>query len=280
MWVCVIPTASTGFAQQVGAKDHIVRAAMLREVARVLGRIAQQLRCITDTEERIASGFAIRTIHARPSPRFFGRRRGITWLNMLNDQAAGLAAKLVSGTPRDSLHIDDVLQSQRGGRIPESVGTDTGSYSDIVFGLLHLAGYQYQPQLANLPDQRLWRFDTRADYGPLDQAPRGRIDVDKIGLHWEDMCRVAVSIHSGEVSGHDITPVISRADQTRWGRRSPITGGFSKPWTSCPVREEDAARLSAFIRAHIGLDGHYAFHLPDLGGTRRSLRDPDTRGND
>ncbi|WP_212762268.1 AAA family ATPase, partial [Nocardia uniformis] len=42
--------------------------------------------------------------------------------------------------------------------------------------------------------------------------------------------------------------------------------GFSKPWTSCPVREEDAARLSAFIRAHIGLDGHYAFHLPDLGG--------------
>ncbi|MEV0108678.1 DUF4158 domain-containing protein [Nocardia sp. NPDC050799] len=42
-----------------------------------------------------------------------------------------------------------------------------------------------------------------------------------------------------------------------------------------PVREEDAARLSAFIRSHSGLDGHYAFHLPDLGGTHRSLRDPD-----
>ncbi len=159
----------------------------------------------------------IRTIHARPSPRFFGRRRGITWLNMLNDQAAGLASKIVSGTPRDSLHIVDVLQSQRGGQVPDSVITDTGSYSDIVFGLLHLTGYQYRPQLTNLPDQRLWRFDTHTDYGPLEQAARGRIDVDKITTNWEEMCRVAVSIHSGEISGHDVTRMISRD-----GRPTPL----------------------------------------------------------
>ncbi|WP_429424941.1 hypothetical protein [Nocardia sp. GAS34] len=44
-----------------------------------------------------------------------------------------------------------------------------------------------------------------------------------------------------------------------------------------PVREHDAARLSAFARGHIGLDGHYAFRPPDLGGTHRPLRDPDAR---
>jgi hypothetical protein len=32
-----------------------------------------------------------------------------------------------------------------------------------------------------------------------------------------------------------------------------------------PVLDADSERLSAFIRAHIGIDGHYAFHLPDLG---------------
>ena len=26
----------------------------------------------------------------------------------------------------------------------------------------------------------------------------------------------------------------------------------------------------------LGFDGHYAFHLPDLGGTHRKLRDPDS----
>jgi Tn3 transposase DDE domain len=44
-----------------------------------------------------------------------------------------------------------------------------------------------------------------------------------------------------------------------------------------PVLDTDEARLSAFIRGHIGIDGHYAFHLPDLGGSHRPLRDPDSR---
>ncbi|MFE3261067.1 hypothetical protein [Nocardia sp. NPDC059229] len=35
-----------------------------------------------------------------------------------------------------------------------------------------------------------------------------------------------------------------------------------------------------FIRSHIGIDGHYAFHLPDLGGTHRPLRDPDARDDE
>jgi hypothetical protein len=30
---------------------------------------------------------------------------------------------------------------------------------------------------------------------------------------------------------------------------------------------------------HIGIDGHYAFHLPDLGGSHRPLRDPDSRND-
>src|SRR5712691_5219548 len=43
----------------------------------------------------------VRTHRARPNRRYFGRKIGSTWLNMLNDQSAGLAAKIISGTPRD-----------------------------------------------------------------------------------------------------------------------------------------------------------------------------------
>lgn len=56
----------------------------------------------------------VRTIHARPNAKYFGRGRGITWLNMINDQAAGLAAQVLSGTPRDSLHAVDVVLRQQG----------------------------------------------------------------------------------------------------------------------------------------------------------------------
>ena len=43
-----------------------------------------------------------------------------------------------------------------------------------------------------------------------------------------------------------------------------------------PVRDEDVARLSPFVRRHLNVHGHYSFQLPDLGGTRRALRDPDS----
>lgn len=42
-----------------------------------------------------------------------------------------------------------------------------------------------------------------------------------------------------------------------------------------PVREEDLAYLSPFVRKHINVNGHYSFLLPDMPGGRRELRDPD-----
>jgi Tn3 transposase DDE domain len=48
------------------------------------------------------------------------------------------------------------------------------------------------------------------------------------------------------------------------------TGGYE-------VRDEDAARLSPFVRHHINLLGRCSFLLPaELAGGLRPLRDPDT----
>ncbi len=41
-----------------------------------------------------------------------------------------------------------------------------------------------------------------------------------------------------------------------------------------PVRDEDVARLSPFIRHHLRVHGDYSFLLPDLAGALRDLRDP------
>ena len=46
---------------------------------------------------------------------------------------------------RDSLHVLDVLLGRDGGPTPEIIATDTASYSDIVFGLFRLLGYQFSP---------------------------------------------------------------------------------------------------------------------------------------
>jgi TnpA family transposase len=40
-------------------------------------------------------------------PKYYGYKRGVTWLNAVNDQVAGIGAMVVRGTPRDSLYTLD-----------------------------------------------------------------------------------------------------------------------------------------------------------------------------
>src|SRR5829696_5051906 len=65
----------------------------------------------------------------------------------------------------------------------------------MVFGLLKLLGVGYRPELADLPD---------ANYGPLDAAARGRVDLARVKRHWPDLVRVAASVHAVEVSASDV----------------------------------------------------------------------------
>jgi hypothetical protein len=57
---------------------------------------------------------------------------------------------------------------------PTMIITDQAAYSDQIFGLFWLLGYQFSPRPAGLPDQRFWRLDRHADYGPLDRLARHR----------------------------------------------------------------------------------------------------------
>ena len=118
----------------------------------------------------------VRTLNAGPSPKYFGYKRGITWLNAVNDQVAGIGQMVVPGTPRDSLYILDTILNLDAGPKPEMVTTDNASYSDIVFGLFAMLGYRFSPRFADLPDQRYWRVPL-----PDPAAGRGR-DVGRAGF--------------------------------------------------------------------------------------------------
>ncbi|MFF8958679.1 Tn3 family transposase [Streptomyces sp. NPDC014894] len=153
----------------------------------------------------------VRSLHAGYSPKYFGlRHKGATWLNVVNDQVMGLGGVVVPGTLRDSLFILDALLGRDGGPKPETVITDTASYSDIVFGLFAICGYQFSPRIADIGDARLWRTHSTADYGPLQEASRHTIRLDRVRAHWGDMLRVAGSLTTGEVRGYDLIRMLSR----------------------------------------------------------------------
>ena len=178
----------------------------------------------------------VRTINSAPSPKYFGFKRGITWLNAVNDQVAGIGQMVVPGTPRDSLHILDALLNLDGGVKPEMVATDNASYSDIVFGIFKILGYNFSPRFKDLDDQRFWRAAMpgveTGTYGPLEALAHNRVNLKKIETWWPDMLRVAGSLVTNQMRAYDLLRMFGREGHpTPLGQAFAEYGRIAKPST-------------------------------------------------
>lgn len=114
----------------------------------------------------------VRTVHAGPNPKYFKEGRGVTWYNLISDQYSGI----VPGTLRDSLVILAVVLEQQTDQVPYQIMTDTGVYSDVIFGLFRLLGYRFCPRIADTGGARFWRTDSKADYGPFNAISSHRLN--------------------------------------------------------------------------------------------------------
>jgi len=131
----------------------------------------------------------VRTIHSGPNPHYFGQKRGVTWYNLASNQFTGLNAVTVPGTLRDSLNLLAVVLEQETELNPTEIMTDTAGYTDTIFGIFHLLGYQFSPRLADIGGARFWRVDGKADYGILDELAANRINIKRIAEPWDDLLR-------------------------------------------------------------------------------------------
>jgi TnpA family transposase len=151
-------------------------------------------------------------IHAGPNPKYY-LERGVTWYNMLSDQFSGLNATVVPGTLRDSLVILALLLEQETELEPMEIMTDTAAYSDAVFGLFWLLGYQFSPRLADIGGARLWRIDKAADYGAFDSLAAGKINLPLIVQNWPDLIRLAGSLKLGHLRAAGVMRTLQVRDK-------------------------------------------------------------------
>jgi TnpA family transposase len=272
----------------------------------------------------------------------------------------------VAGTDRDCLNAIDLFFSPGAAHLPEVLVTDTGSYSDLIFGIASLLGVDYRPALADLPDQKGWRPGDGADYGSLNTFARGKLDLGKVRRHWGEILRLIGTIYTSKVSASDLVRALQRdghptalaeaiatygrifktfhilsvidsppyrrgikgmrnlqegrhalAEKIFHGRRRELFQRYREGmedqlgalgivlncvvlWNTVyidaalnqlraqgyPVRDEDIARLSPFMRSHINVHGKYSFTAvvpadPGKGASAtRQLRDPGVRDED
>ena len=155
----------------------------------------------------------VRTLNAGPNRKYFGSGRGVTYYNFTSDQFTGFHGLVVPGTLRDSLVLLVGLLEQRTSLQPKEIMTDTAGYSDVIFGLFWLLGYQFSPRLADIGKARFWRLDGEANYGILDKLSCQRVNTQLIEENWDDILRVAGSLKFGTVSALEIMRVLQRGSK-------------------------------------------------------------------
>lgn len=155
----------------------------------------------------------VRTVNAGPNSKYFGVGRGITYYNFTSDQFTGFYGIVIAGTTHEAPWILEGLLEHQTVLRPMEIMADTAAYSDVIFGLFYLLGYQFSPRLADIGETRFWRIDPAADYGALNGLARHRVNTWLIRHNWDDLLRVAGSLKQGTISASELVRSLLRSER-------------------------------------------------------------------
>src|SRR5262249_4239027 len=173
------------------------------------------------------------------------------------NQFTGLNAIVIPGTRRDSLYLLAVVLEQQTDLHPTEIMTDSGAYSDVVFGLFRILGYRFSPRLADIGGARFWRIDPSADYGPLNRIARHRIKTNLIKENWEDMLRLAGSLKLGVVQATSIMRTLQIDDRpTKLARALAEFGRIDKTIHCLTYIDDELKRRCTLTQLNRGEDRH------------------------
>ena len=210
--------------------------------------------------------------HAGPNPKYFGIGRGVTYYNLVSNQFTGLHGITVPGTLRDSLVLLAVVLEQQTELQPTQIMTDTGAYSDVVFGLFRLLGYRFSPRLADIGGTRFWRIDPHADYGTLNSLARQCVKLDRITPHWDDMLRTVGSLKLGRVPATGIMRTLQVGDRpTRLAQAFAEFGRIDKTIHTLTYLDDETKRRATLIQLNRG-EGRHSLARAVFHGKRGELR--------
>ena len=137
-------------------------------------------------------GEAMNLINAK-----YGQEPGLKAYTHVSDQFGPFATQTIPATVNEAPYIlDGLLMTGAGQNIREQYA-DTGGFTDHVFAVTALLGFQFIPRIRDLPSKRLYLFDPAACPKELKGLIGGKIKEQLITANWPDILRSAATMVAG-----------------------------------------------------------------------------------
>ena len=139
------------------------------------------------------------TIYASYSFKYFGRDKGVSAYSFLDERNLSFYSTIFNPSDREAWYVLDGLLHNPLIRSTWHT-TDSHGYTEAVFALMDLLGFDFAPVIAKLYKQKLYSFKQpemrRAAYAKQGYAllPSGYIDADLLAPQWDMILRLMVSL--------------------------------------------------------------------------------------
>ena len=103
------------------------------------------------------------SLHAQPSFKYFGRGKGASAYTFLDERHFLYHSTVISSPEREAPYVidglmhNDVVKS-------DIHSTDTGGYTEMLFGVMRLLGFSYAPRIKGFSKQQRYGFRRRKEY--------------------------------------------------------------------------------------------------------------------
>jgi TnpA family transposase len=150
------------------------------------------------------TGEAMNVVNAK-----YGTVPGIKAYTHISDQYGPFALKTIPATAHEAPYIlDGLTMNDNGKRIKEHYA-DTGGFTDHVFAMCALLGYQFAPRLRNLSSLRLYGVEGITIPKAMKELINAKANLTCIQQQWPDILRMIASITTHKIVPSDMLRQLS-----------------------------------------------------------------------
>lgn len=134
-------------------------------------------------------------LNANYSFKYFGQGKGVSAYTFIDERHFLFHSTIISAPEKETAYVLDGLLHNEVVK-SDLHSTDTGGYSEILFGVMRLLGFSYAPRIKNCGTQQRYSFRRRQEYEQQGYRilPDGYINTALIEAQWDAILRFVATI--------------------------------------------------------------------------------------